>query len=79
MEKIEEGFHVIVTCEKAEDTLVSILDAFDEMGLNILQAKVSCNSYFAMEAIAAHVAQNQHKLDVTDVTQAIIKATQKQD
>lgn len=79
MEKIEEGFHIRVTCEKAEDTLVSILHAFDEMGLNILQAKVSCNSYFAMEAIAALVAQNQHKLDVTDVTQAIIKATQKQD
>ncbi|XP_062011233.1 uncharacterized protein LOC133727852 [Rosa rugosa] len=76
VEKIEEGFHVRVTCEKAEDTLVSILEAFDEMGLNILQAKVSCNSYFSMEAIAAHVAQNQeYKLDVTDVTQAIIKAT----
>lgn len=79
MEKIEASFHVRVTCEKAGDTLVSILDAFDEMGLNILQAKVSCNSYFAMEAIAAHVSQNQHKLDVTDITQAIIKATQKQD
>lgn len=76
MEKIEEGFHVRVTCEKAEDTLISILEAFDEMGLNILQAKVSCNSYFSMEAIAAHVAQNQeYKLDVTDVTRAIIKAT----
>lgn len=80
MEKIEEGFRVRVTCEKAEDTLVSILEAFDEMGLNILHAKVSCNSYFAMEAIAAHEAQNQeYKLDVTDVTQAIIKATQKRD
>ncbi|KAL6198281.1 hypothetical protein ACLB2K_028073 [Fragaria x ananassa] len=80
VEKIEEGFRVRVTCEKAEDTLVSILEAFDEMGLNILHAKVSCNSYFAMEAIAAREAQNQeYKMDVTDVTQAIIKATQKRD
>nr|XP_011460625.1 PREDICTED: uncharacterized protein LOC105350388 isoform X2 [Fragaria vesca subsp. vesca] len=80
VEKIEEGFRVRVTCEKADDTLVSILEAFDEMGLNILQAKVSCNSYFAMEAIAAHEAQNQeYKLDVTGVTQAIIKAIKKRD
>lgn len=71
----EGGFAVSVTCEKEGDTLVSVLEAFEEMGLHIVEARVSCNDLFAMEATA--VPQNQARMDVTDVTQAIIKATEK--
>ncbi|KAL5576966.1 hypothetical protein UlMin_018665 [Ulmus minor] len=77
VEKTEEGTFVIkVRCEKQGDRLVSVLQAFEEMGLQVLQARVSCDKCFAMEATA--VSQNE-ALDVRDVTQAITKAIQKQD
>lgn len=77
VEKIEEGFHVRVKCEKAKDTLVSVLEVFEEMGLNVVQARVSCNNNFSMEAIAA-VADGESKdqMDVRVVTQAILRATE---
>lgn len=81
MEKNEEGgFLIRITCEKGGDTLVSVLQVFEEMGLDIVQARVSCNcNLFTMEATAI-AAQNQD-LDVRDVTQAILNATttEKQD
>ncbi|KAM1138735.1 hypothetical protein COP1_036629 [Malus domestica] len=76
VEKIEKGFHVRVKCEKAKDTLVSVLEVFEEMGLNVVQARVSCNNNFSMEAIAVVADhQNQEKLDVMVVTQTILRAT----
>ncbi|KAB2601335.1 hypothetical protein D8674_002340 [Pyrus ussuriensis x Pyrus communis] len=77
VEKIKEGFLVRVKCEKAKDTLVSVLEAFEEMGLNVVQGRVSCNNYFSMEAIAA-VADGESKdqMDVRVVTQAILRATE---
>ncbi|KAL6282502.1 hypothetical protein ACE6H2_013431 [Prunus campanulata] len=76
VEKIEEGFLVRVKCENAGDTLVSVLEAFEEMGLTVLQARISSNNYFSMEAIAVAENQNQDQLDVRDVTQAITRATE---
>ncbi|KAK9267566.1 hypothetical protein L1049_009994 [Liquidambar formosana] len=71
VEKIGTRFLVRVTCKKGRDVLVSILEALDEIGLNVLQARVSCNYYFAMEAITEAQAQ---ALDVGDVTQTVLKA-----
>ncbi|XVE51493.1 hypothetical protein DITRI_Ditri02bG0046100 [Diplodiscus trichospermus] len=77
VEKIGEVFVVKVTCNKgAGDKLVSILEAFDELGLNVLQARVSCTHFFAMEAIA--VAQDKQSTDTKVVTQAVLKAIEKQ-
>lgn len=77
VEKIGENFIVRVRCNKGENRLVSILEAFEEMGLIVRQANVSCNYYFAMEAIA--VPQNpQQALEARDVAQVILKATEKQ-
>ncbi|PQQ21822.1 uncharacterized protein Pyn_19860 [Prunus yedoensis var. nudiflora] len=76
VEKIEEGFLVRVKCENAGDTLVSVLEAFEEMGLTVLQARISSNNYFSMEAIAVAENQNQDQLDVRDITQAITRATE---
>lgn len=69
MQKLREGFLVKVNCEKGEDRLVRILEAFDEMGLNVQQARVSSNKRFEMEAIV--VAQDQ-ALDVKEVTEALL-------
>ncbi|OMO65448.1 hypothetical protein COLO4_31243 [Corchorus olitorius] len=81
VEKNGEQFEVKVTCNKGGDKLVSILEAFDELGLNVVQARVSCNHFFAMEAIAVvdHDDQGQQTIDIKDVTQAVLKAIEKQD
>ncbi|KAL0011403.1 hypothetical protein SO802_006511 [Lithocarpus litseifolius] len=71
VQKLREGFLVKVNCEKGEDRLVRILEAFDEMGLNVQQARVSSNKRFEMEAIV--VAQDQ-ALDVKEVTEALLGA-----
>nr|XP_023875088.1 uncharacterized protein LOC111987593 isoform X2 [Quercus suber]POE82784.1 hypothetical protein CFP56_19695 [Quercus suber] len=71
VQKLRGGFLVKVNCEKGEDRLVRILEAFDEMGLNVQQARVSCNKRFEMGAIV--VAQDQ-ALDVKEVTEALLGA-----
>ncbi|XVF25615.1 hypothetical protein REPUB_Repub13aG0227400 [Reevesia pubescens] len=76
VEKIGEEFVVKVSCNKGGDKLVSILETFDELGLNVLQARVSCSHLFSMEAIA--VAQDQQTTDIKDVTKAVLKAIEKQ-
>ncbi|THG07666.1 hypothetical protein TEA_009615 [Camellia sinensis var. sinensis] len=76
VEKVGEEFLVRVTCKKGQDVLVSILEAFEEMGLNVLQARVSCNYFLNIEAIVK--AQDQG-IDVREITQAVHKAIGKQD
>ncbi|XP_027348631.1 uncharacterized protein LOC113860163 [Abrus precatorius] len=77
IEKVREGtFMVRVTCEKGSDKLVAILEAFEEMCLNVQQARVSCQNGFSLEAIAVAA---DHTLDVTDVTVALLKAIGKED
>ena len=71
MQKLREGFLVKVNCEKGEDRLVRILVAFDEIGLNVQQARVSSNKRFEMEAI---VVAHDQALDVKEVTEALLGA-----
>lgn len=77
MDKVGEKFLVRVICKKEENSLVSVLEVLDEVGMNVLQASVSCNYFFSMDAIA--VAQNQQAVDVREVTQLILKAIEKKD
>ncbi|EXB84037.1 hypothetical protein L484_005801 [Morus notabilis] len=80
VEKTEEGsFDVRVRCEKGEDTLVSVLEAFEEMNLSVLQASVSCEDiWFSMEATVVAQTHDHHddqaSLNVKSITQAITKA-----
>ncbi|KAF8411071.1 hypothetical protein HHK36_003610 [Tetracentron sinense] len=71
VEKMETGFLVRVRSEKGRDLLVSILENFEEMGLDVLQARVSCNHSFFMEAI---VQAEDQTVDIREVTQAVFKA-----
>ncbi|KAL5053757.1 hypothetical protein RYX36_034439 [Vicia faba] len=73
--KISEGtFMVRVTCEKGGGKLVAILEAFEEICMNVEEAKVSCENEFSMEAI---IVTEDQTLDVTDVTEMILKAIEK--
>ncbi|KAJ9168678.1 hypothetical protein P3X46_020174 [Hevea brasiliensis] len=74
VEKTGKGFLVKVICQKGGDNLVPILEVFEEMGLVVLHAKVSCNFYFGMEAIVVSEEEEQDGLDVKNVTQAVVEA-----
>ncbi|XP_028764794.1 uncharacterized protein LOC114722844 [Neltuma alba] len=76
VEKVAEGtFAAKVTCEKGGDKLVAILEAFEEKGLNVEQARVSCNDGFSMEAIV--VAEDQ-ALDTRNIAEVLLGAIGKQ-
>lgn len=73
MEKIGERFQVKIRGPKRENTLVNILEAFEEMGLSVAQARASCQDSFSMEAIV--VPQSKENLwSVDDMTQTLVKA-----
>ncbi|KAK9031163.1 hypothetical protein V6N11_032550 [Hibiscus sabdariffa] len=73
VEKIGEEFVVKVSCSnKGGEKLVSVLEAFDELGLDVVRASVACSHLFSMEAIA--VAQGQQATGIKDITHAVLKA-----
>ncbi|MED6173730.1 hypothetical protein PIB30_062418, partial [Stylosanthes scabra] len=49
---LEKGFHINVYSEKnCPGMLVSILKAFEELGLDVLDARVSCEDTFQLQAV----------------------------
>ncbi|KAE8696479.1 Detected protein of unknown function [Hibiscus syriacus] len=73
VEKIGEQFVVRVVCSnKGGYKLVWILSAFDELGLDVVRASVSCSHLFSMEAIAE--AQGQEGTGIREITLALLKA-----
>ena len=56
METLEKGFLINVFSEKnCPGLLVSILEAFENVGLDVLDARVSCTDNFQLEAIGGEV------------------------
>ncbi|XP_009102866.1 uncharacterized protein LOC103828971 isoform X2 [Brassica rapa] len=73
VEKIGEKFQVKIKSLKGDDKLINILEAFEEMGLSVAQARASCQDAFVMEAIV--VPQSKDKLwSVDDMTDTLVKA-----
>lgn len=53
METLEKGFLINVISEKnCPGLLVSILEAFEELGLEVLDARVSCSDNFRLQAVS---------------------------
>ncbi|KAA8517500.1 hypothetical protein F0562_017870 [Nyssa sinensis] len=75
VETLEKGFLINVFSEKScPGLLVSILEAFEELGLDVLDARVSCADSFRLEAIGG---ENQGQVDTMDgqaVKQAVLQA-----
>ncbi|KAG8385408.1 hypothetical protein BUALT_Bualt03G0039900 [Buddleja alternifolia] len=68
IEKLGAGYLIVrVTCKKCEEMLVSILEAFEEMNVNVVQARVTCKHFFGMEAIV------EDNIDATILNEAILK------
>ncbi|CAN1172853.1 hypothetical protein LINPERHAP2_LOCUS30325 [Linum perenne] len=55
VETVEKGFVINVISEKKCEggLLVSVLEAFEEIGLNVVEARVSCTDTFRLHAVAA--------------------------
>ncbi|KAK4770818.1 hypothetical protein SAY87_031350 [Trapa incisa] len=77
VEKVEntapQSYEVRIWCERKGGRLVPILEALEKMGLTVLQARVSCDKLFSMEATAFATA-HARALEARDVAQTILRA-----
>ncbi|XP_018506634.1 uncharacterized protein LOC103962171 isoform X3 [Pyrus x bretschneideri] len=73
VETLEKGFQIHVLSEKnCPGLLVSILEAFEELGLDVLDARVSCSDTFQLEA----VGEAADSIDAQAVKEAVLQAIQ---
>lgn len=56
---------VKVRCRKGEEILVSILEAFEKMNIEVVEARITCKVLFGMEAILKTPHINAHILNQT--------------
>ncbi|GMI93064.1 hypothetical protein like AT2G40435 [Hibiscus trionum] len=77
VETLEKGFLINVFLEKnCPGLLVSILESFEELGLDVLDARVSCQDNFQLEAIGENQS-NAEGIDAQMVKQAAMQAISK--
>ncbi|GLJ14966.1 hypothetical protein SUGI_0244330 [Cryptomeria japonica] len=55
----ECGLEIHVSCKKSPGLLIAILEAVEALGLNVLQARVSCKDYFLFEALSGKDKQGK--------------------
>ncbi|OWM81650.1 transcription factor SCREAM2-like isoform X2 [Punica granatum] len=68
------GFRINVHSEKdCPGLLVSILEAFEEMGLDVLDATVSCTDSFHLEAVGGE-DQDKDGIDAQMVKETVLQA-----
>ncbi|CAN0909863.1 Transcription factor SCREAM2 [Linum grandiflorum] len=52
VETLEKGFLInVVSLKNCPGLLVSVLEAFEEIGLNVVEARVSCTDSFRLQAV----------------------------
>ncbi|CAN1172851.1 hypothetical protein LINPERHAP2_LOCUS30325 [Linum perenne] len=74
---IPVGFVINVISEKKCEggLLVSVLEAFEEIGLNVVEARVSCTDTFRLHAVAAgQREQRRSNIDAQMVKRAVLEA-----
>ncbi|KAK4834873.1 hypothetical protein QYF36_001676 [Acer negundo] len=75
VETLEKGFLINVFSKKScSGLLVSILEAFEELGLNVLEARVSCTESFNLQAVGGENEEQSESMDAQVVKQAILQA-----
>ncbi|XP_022722926.1 uncharacterized protein LOC111280037 isoform X5 [Durio zibethinus] len=78
VETLQKGFLINVLLEKnCPGLLVSILETFEELGLDVLDARVSCEDNFQLEAIGGENQGNAEGIDAQMVKQAVLQAISK--
>ncbi|XWS30448.1 hypothetical protein CRYUN_Cryun24cG0118700 [Craigia yunnanensis] len=75
VETLEKGFLINVFSEKScPGLLVSLLEAFEELGLNVLEARVSCTDSFRLQAVGGENEEQSESIDAQVVKQAVLQA-----
>ncbi|KAG2380588.1 uncharacterized protein HKW66_Vig0249000 [Vigna angularis] len=79
VETLERGFLINVFSERnCPGMLGAILDAFEELGLDVLDARVSCEDTFQLEAVGGE-SEEKENIDAQVVKQAVMQAIQNMD
>ncbi|CAL5343712.1 transcription factor bHLH61-like isoform X1 [Camellia sinensis] len=74
VETLEKGYLINVISEKnCPGLLVSILETFDELGLNVQEASASCEESFRLEAVGQN-EESTESVDAQVVKQAVCQA-----
>ncbi|GAV84857.1 hypothetical protein CFOL_v3_28299, partial [Cephalotus follicularis] len=77
VETLEKGFLINVFLEKScPGLLVAILESFEELGLNVLQARVSCTDGFRLQAVTGKVRVCE-SIDAQVVKRTVLQAFKK--
>ncbi|KAK7305501.1 hypothetical protein VNO77_43407 [Canavalia gladiata] len=78
VEAKEEGFLIKVLSQRScQGLLVFILEAFEELGLDVLQARVSCADNFCLEAVGnKENNEDTRPLDAHLIEQVVSQAIQ---
>ncbi|KAF3447992.1 hypothetical protein FNV43_RR08700 [Rhamnella rubrinervis] len=72
---LEKGFLINVFSDtNCPGLLVSILEAFEELGLDVLDARVSCSDTFQLEAVGGENQGHADSIDAQVVKQAVLQA-----
>lgn len=76
---LEKGFLINVLLEKnSPGMLVSILEAFEDLGLDVLDARVSCEDTFQLEAVGGD-SHKDDSINAQVVKQAVLQAIKNTD
>ncbi|KAF8036833.1 hypothetical protein BT93_C2526 [Corymbia citriodora subsp. variegata] len=77
VETLEKGFLINVFSDKScPGLLVSILEAFEDLGLNVLEARVSCTDSFCLQAFGGENEEEGDMIDSQVIKQAVVRAVQ---
>ncbi|KAJ4837855.1 hypothetical protein Tsubulata_019735 [Turnera subulata] len=77
VEEQENGFLIKVYAERnCRGLLVFILEAFEELGLQVLQARVSSTNTFLLEAVAIRENKEEELVDAQEVEQVVMQSIQ---
>ncbi|KAL2526725.1 transcription regulator [Abeliophyllum distichum] len=76
VETLEKGFVVnVYSAKNCSGLLVSLLEAFEELGLNVLEARVSCKDSFHLQAFGGENEEDKENyINAQMVKQAISDA-----
>ncbi|XP_075500476.1 transcription factor bHLH61-like [Primulina tabacum] len=75
VEALEKGFLVNVHALKScPGLLVYILETFEELGLTVVEARVSCADNFNLQAIGGEIEENEERINAQKVKRRISNA-----
>ncbi|EOA24875.1 hypothetical protein CARUB_v10018165mg [Capsella rubella] len=75
VETLEKGFMIEVMSGKNEaGMLVCVLETFEDLGLDVVEARVSCTDTFSLHAIGSSDNDDGDRMDAEAVKQAVAEA-----